>query len=172
MVKIQHSHHIFPSLYYWPQGGCFCYFLVELTNSMAEPTPIRVVARNIPSPVQLTCFFIPCSLIRQFFLHDKDIFCYFGSFSVNSGHLKSTSTTSTQFLLMELVVVKHGRHVVSCSYWQPRGGCFAYSWCSPKGCAMLPTSFNASKITSIENLLTSYLFKCQGTLRALTMKII
>ena len=101
---------------------------------------------------------IPCSLV--FFLHNKDIFCCFGSFLVDSGRFQLTSSTSTTFLLVELVVIKHGRHVVSCLYRQPRGGCFSYSWRSPKGCAMPPTLFGVSNITSIEYLLISYNFKC------------
>ena len=54
------------------------------------------------------------------FFHNRDIFCYFGSFLVDSGRFQLTSIIST-FLLEELVVIKHGRHVVSCSYRQPRG---------------------------------------------------
>ena len=42
---------------------------------------------------------ILCSLI-SFFLHNKDILCYFVSFSVDSGRFQLTSTTST-FLLVE-----------------------------------------------------------------------
>ena len=64
----------------------------------------------------------PSSFIS--FLHNKDIFCYFGSFLVDSDRFQLTSTTSTKFLVVELVVIKHGHHVVSCSYWQPQGGCF------------------------------------------------
>ena len=94
------------------------------------------------------------------FLHNKEIFCYFGSCLVNSGRFQFTRTVSTTFLLVELVVIKHGRHVVSCSYRQPRGGCFSYSWRSPKGCAMHPTLLKASNITSIEHLLISCHFEC------------
>ena len=39
-----------------------------------------------------------------FFLHNKDILCYFGPFLVDSGHYQLTSTTSTTFLLVELVI--------------------------------------------------------------------
>ena len=40
-------------------------------------------------------------------------------------------------------------HVASCSYWQPRGGCFSYSCCSLKGCACLKHYlFKASNTTS------------------------
>ena len=56
------------------------------------------------------------------FLHNKDIFCQFGSFLVNSGHFQLTSIVSTTFLLVELVAIKHGCHIVSCLYQQPQGG--------------------------------------------------
>ena len=52
---------------------------------------------------------IPCSFIS--FLHNKDIFCYFSSFLVDSGRFHLTSTASTAFLIVELVVIKHGRHM-------------------------------------------------------------
>ena len=64
-------------------------------------------------------------LVHSYFLHDKEIFCHFGSFLVNSCHFYLTSSVSA-FLLVELVVIKHGsvRYVVSCTYQQPQGGCF------------------------------------------------
>ena len=80
---------------------------------------------------------IPCSFIS--FFHNKGIFCYFCSFLVDSGHFQLTSTTSTTFLLVELVGIEHGHYIVSCSYRQPRGGCFSYFWGSLNGCAMPPT---------------------------------
>ena len=92
---------------------------------------------------------IPCSFI-SFFLHNKDIFCYFGSFLVYSGRFQLASTISTTFLLVDLMVIKHGHHIISCSYWQPWGGCFSDSWCSPSGCAVPPTLLRASNITSNE----------------------
>ena len=92
-------------------------------------------------------------------LHNKDIICHFSSFLVNSGPFWLTSTLSITVLLVLLMAIKHGCHVVSCSYWQPRGGCLSYSWCSLKGCAMRPILFKASNNTSTENLLISY-FKC------------
>ena len=52
------------------------------------------------------------------FLHNKDIFCYIGSFLVDSGGFQLNCTTPTTFLLLELVVIKRGHHVVSFSYWQ------------------------------------------------------
>ena len=86
---------------------------------------------------------IPCSFI---FLN-KDIFFYFGSFLVDSGYFQLTSTISTTFLLVKLVVIKHGHHIVSCLHRQPQGVCFSCSWRSLKGCAMPPTLFEVSKIT-------------------------
>lgn len=65
------------------------------------------MARNIPVR-SLVC------------LRNKDIFSYFGSFPVDSGCFQLTSTTSTTFLPVELVVVKHGCHLFSCLYRQPR----------------------------------------------------
>ena len=112
--------------------------LVEIDDC---PENFGVMARNIP-----------CSFI-SFFLHIKDIICHFCSLLDNSGHFKFTSTLSTTVLLVELMPINHGRHVVSCSYWQPRGGCFSYF-------AMRPTLFNASNNTSSANLLISYHFKC------------
>ena len=50
--------------------------------------------------------------------------CYFSSQLVNSGCFQFTSTIPTTVLMVELVVIKHGHHVFSCSYWQPQGGCF------------------------------------------------
>ena len=93
-------------------------------------TEILVMDQNIP------CF----SLV---FLHYKDIICHFSLFLVNSGHFQLTNTLSTTVLLVELMVIKHGNHIVSDSYWQPRGGCFPYFWRGPKGCAMHPTLFKA-----------------------------
>ena len=110
---------------------------------------------------------IPCLFIRQFVLHNKDIFCYFGSFLVDSGHFQLSNSTSTTFLLVELVVIKHGRHSFMLVLATSRG-MFSYSWHSPKGCAMPSTSFEVSNITSIEYLLISYHLKCQGTFRAFT----
>ena len=49
------------------------------------------------------------------------IICCFSSLLVNSGHFHFTSTLST-FLLVQLAVIKHGCHKVSCSYWQPQEG--------------------------------------------------
>ena len=109
---------------------------------------------------------IPCSFIS--FLHNRDIFCCFGSFLADSDRFQLTSTTST-FSLVELVVIKHGCNVVSCSYRQPQGGCFAYSWHSPEGWAMPLTLFKVSNITSVEYLLISYHFKCLGMFRAFTI---
>ena len=57
-------------------------------------------------------------------LHNKDAIFYFISLLVNLGRYRLTSTISIAVLLVELVVIKHGRHVVPCSYWQPHGGCF------------------------------------------------
>ena len=59
-----------------------------------------------------------------------------------------------------LVVIKHGCHVDSCSYHQPQGGCFSYSWHILEGCAMPPTLLKGSNITRIECLLISYHLKC------------
>ena len=70
-------------------------------------------------------------------LHN-DIIHSFGSFLNNSGHFWLTSNVSTTFLLVELVVIKNGHHVVSCSYQQPRGGWRSYSLCSLKGRAIPP----------------------------------
>ena len=69
---------------------------------------------------------ILCSFI-SFFLHNKDIICHLSSLLLNSGHFQLTSTLSTTILLVELMAIKHGRHIASCSYWQPRGGCFSCS---------------------------------------------
>ena len=55
------------------------------------------------------------------FLHHKDIICYLSSLLAKSLHFQLKSTVSTTFLLVKLMVIKHGRHVVSCLYWQPRG---------------------------------------------------
>ena len=54
------------------------------------------------------------------FLHNKDIIHYFGSSLVNSGHFQLPITTSTIFLLVEPKVIKHGHHIVSCSYQHPQ----------------------------------------------------
>ena len=87
------------------------------------------------------------------FIHDKAIICYFCSLLVNSRYFPLTSTVSTTVLLVALMVIKHGHHtlkprsltrwvnVVSCSYWQPRGGC------------------KASNIASIEYCIIGYHFK-------------
>ena len=126
---------------------------------MYTMTPILVMAREIP-----------CSFI-SFFLYNKDIFCYFGSFLVDYGCFQLTSTTSTTFLLLEMVVIKHGCQVVSCSHQQTREGCFfSSSWCSWNGCAMPPTLFEVSNITSIQYLLISYHFKCYEMLHPLSSK--
>ena len=84
----------------------------------------------------------------------------FRSFPVNWHH-------NNNILLVELVI-KHGHHIVSCSYRQPRRGCFSYSWCSLNGCAMHPTLLKAFNIVCIENLIISYHFKCQWTFHAFT----
>ena len=52
---------------------------------------------------------IPCSF-NSFFLHNEDINCYFGSLLVDSRRFQLTNTTSTTFLLVELVAIKHGHH--------------------------------------------------------------
>ena len=76
------------------------------------------------------CYGSEYPLFISFFLHNQDMFCYFGSFLVDSGRFQLTSTTFTIFLLVELVVIKHGHHLVSFSYQQPQGGCFSYSCAS------------------------------------------
>ena len=52
-------------------------------------------------------------------VHNKGIICHFSSLLVNSGCFQLTSTISLTVLLVELMAIKHGQHVVSCSYWQP-----------------------------------------------------
>ena len=89
----------------------------------------------------------PCSFI-SFFLQNKNTIYHFSSLLVNSCHFQLTSTLSSTVLLVELMAIKPGCHVVSCSYWQPWGWYFSYSWCSPKGCAMCPTLFKASNIVT------------------------
>ena len=71
--------------------------------------------------------------------------CYCCLLLVNSGSFQLTRTTCTQILLVELVAIKHGHNVVSCSYWQPRQGCFSHYWCSPRGCAILNASWWSSE---------------------------
>ena len=91
------------------------------------------------------------------FLHNMVIFCYFGSFLVDSGRFQLTSTN----------VFTSGTGGDQtwpprslCSYRQPRGGCFSCSWRSPKRCAMPPTLFEVSSITCIGYLLNSHHSKC------------
>ena len=102
-------------------------------------------------------------------MSDKGIICYFSLLLVNQDHFQLTSTVSRTLLLVELMVIKHGHHIVASSYWRPRGGCFSYSWHSLMSCAMPPTLFNASNIPSIENLLIRYHFKCYETSQAFTI---
>ena len=51
---------------------------------------------------------IACSFI---FLHKKDIICHFSSWLVKAGRFQLTSILSTTVLLVELMAIKHGRHV-------------------------------------------------------------
>ena len=92
-------------------------------------------------------------LIHQFFMHNKDIFCYFGSFLVYSGLFQLTSLYIYDILLVDLVVIKHGCHsfilVSAASRWM----FFIHFFSLP------PTLFEVSSITSIEYLLISYHFK-------------
>ena len=69
-----------------------------------------------------------------------DIFgitCIFSS--LDPGCFQFTSTISTTVSLVELVVIKHGCHIILCSYWQHQGGFFSYSWRCLKGRTMPPT---------------------------------
>ena len=75
---------------------------------------------------------ISCSFIS--FLHKKGIFCYFGSFLVNSGHFQLNSIISTKFLQVELVVIKHGCNVPSLMLiLATLGGMFFLVLVLPKG---------------------------------------
>ena len=65
------------------------------------------------------CYGLEHPLVIHYILHYKDIICYFGSLMVNSGHFQLTSTVSTIFVLVELVVISHGCLVVSSSHPQP-----------------------------------------------------
>ena len=51
-----------------------------------------------------------------------------------------------------------------------RGMFFSSSWCSWNGCAMPPTLFEVSNITSIQYLLISFHFKCYEMLHPLSSK--
>ena len=63
-------------------------------------------------------------LFFHYFLHDKDIIHYLISLLVNSGCFQLTSTVSTTVLVVELMAIKHGHCIVSCSDWQPLGDVF------------------------------------------------
>ena len=80
-------------------------------------TSVRMEARL--EKIHALCWTLGTSPVHSFFFHNKDTFCYFGLFLVDSGRFQLTSTTSTTFLLVELLVIEHGHHVVSCSYQQP-----------------------------------------------------
>ena len=74
--------------------------------------------------------------------------------------------------LVELVVVKHGCHIILCSYWQHQGGCFSLFLALPKGPHHASKLFKASNITSIESILNSYHFECHLVFQALTARFI
>ena len=93
---------------------------------MARIRQFHFIHYNVFAKLLVMAQDIPCSFISSF-LHNKDI-CYFGSFLVDLGRFQLTSTITTTFLLVELVVIKHGHHLVSCSYQQPWGGYFCHSW--------------------------------------------
>ena len=95
---------------------------------------------------------------------------YFSSW--DPGHFQFTSIISTTVSLVELVVVKHGCHIILCSYWQHQGGCFSLFLALPKGPHHASKLFKASNITSIESILNSYHFECHLVFQALTATFI
>ena len=79
---------------------------------------------------------------------------------VDSGRFQLTKNISTTFLLVELMVIKHGYHVVTSSYLGTGNlkGDFFYSWCILIVCAKHLKLFKDSNINSVENLLISWLW--------------
>ena len=76
----------------------------------------------VASGMKVIALNVPCSFIS--FLHNTDIICYFSSLLINPGLFQLTSIASKMVLLVGLMVMKYCGQIVSCSYWQPQGGCF------------------------------------------------